>query len=214
MNAQLKSPLTRERIVDAALTLVEQDGPGALTMRRIGALLGVDATATYRHFSGKDELVRALGDRVIQEALEGHQPTEDWVENLRSICTLAYEAFCRHPYLTPLVTQSPARDRSEFQLTELVLEALRAGGFEGKGRALAYHALLELTVGIAVIDSAAATAEGGADALYDEWRSSYRAQPESQYPAIAQTVEHLYRDDKEQFAFALDLLLAGLRTKS
>lgn len=202
--------LTRDRIVEAALTLAERDGPGALTMRGLGAQLGVDPTATYRHFNDKDELIRALGDRVLGEALDNYQTGEDWATNLRSLCQLLYRAFCARPRLTRLLTESPPRGPNELNITELILRQLDAAGFRGRQRALAYHALVELTVGIAVIDSESAISVDGPDALYERWRASYRSQPTKSFPTIASTVEDLYLDDEEQFVYTLDLVLAGL----
>ena len=60
-----RSPLNRDVILDAAIELIEHDGPGALSMRRLGSRLGVEGMAIYHHFAGRDELLSAIGDRLL-----------------------------------------------------------------------------------------------------------------------------------------------------
>ena len=60
-----RSPLNRDVILDAAIELIERDGPGALSMRRLGSRLGVEGMAIYHHFAGRDELLSAIGDRLL-----------------------------------------------------------------------------------------------------------------------------------------------------
>ena len=59
------APLNRDVILDAAIELIEHDGPSALSMRRLGSRLGVEGMAIYHHFAGRDELLSAIGDRLL-----------------------------------------------------------------------------------------------------------------------------------------------------
>src|SRR5919197_5639609 len=69
--------LSRERIVDVAMALVERDGPEALSMRRLGAELGVEAMSLYHHVANRDALVRAVGERMLQP-LRDMAPVDGW----------------------------------------------------------------------------------------------------------------------------------------
>src|SRR5690349_23085020 len=77
-----RPPLDRERILTAAEAIVAREGVGKLTMRRIGAELGADPTAVYRHFRNKDELLTQLADRMFGTLPES-DPDLDWRERLR-----------------------------------------------------------------------------------------------------------------------------------
>ena len=76
---QRRGRLDRERILDAAQAIAERDGVPRLTMRRIGAELGADPTAVYRHFRSKDELLVELADRLFGSAPE-LDPSLGWRE--------------------------------------------------------------------------------------------------------------------------------------
>src|ERR671924_1614136 len=80
-----RTRLSRERVVEAALELVDAEGPDALTMRRLGRSLGVEAMSLYEYTSGKDELVVAVMERLLEELelpTEGHP---DWKERIRGV---------------------------------------------------------------------------------------------------------------------------------
>ena len=87
-----RTELSRERILDAAQTVIERDGDTALTFRRLGSELGADPTAAYRYFRSKDDLLLALGDRLLGEAMDAANaqasPDDGWRE---SLLTLSHE---------------------------------------------------------------------------------------------------------------------------
>lgn len=66
--------LSRARILDAAQAVLEGEGPEALTLRRLGADLGSNHTAVLRYFSGKDDILLGLAERLIAEAVDGFEP--------------------------------------------------------------------------------------------------------------------------------------------
>ena len=99
-----RNALTKRRIVTAAISLVDEDGIDKLTMRRLGARLGVDPAAFYRHFPDKAALLRAIGRAAIAEielpALDETVTWESWVIHTRT----EYRALLvERPYLVPLV---------------------------------------------------------------------------------------------------------------
>ncbi len=63
---QALRPLNREVILDGAIALIERDGPASLSMRRLGSELGVEGMAIYHHFQGREELLAAIGDRLLE----------------------------------------------------------------------------------------------------------------------------------------------------
>ena len=78
--------LTRPAIVEAATTLVRHGGPGALTMKALGHELGADPSAVYRHVEDKDELLRAVGDRLLDGVVDGLPGERSWDDVVRTTC--------------------------------------------------------------------------------------------------------------------------------
>jgi AcrR family transcriptional regulator len=204
--------LTRAAIVDAAVALVEQGDPGGLTMKALGRAVAADPSAIYRHVADKEELLRAVGDRLLDGVVEGLPGGRRWDDVLRVTCRRLRAALLAHPELAPLARDAPTRQPNELRLTETLLAALEAGGFDAGGAAAAYHALIELTVGAAAIDGAVASL-GAAErrATYAAWRRAYRSLSRERYPASRRAAPYLYRGSADQrFALAVDALLAGL----
>ena len=101
---------------------------------------------------------------------------------------------------------------NEFALTEVLLGQLHLAGLDAARVALAYHALIELTVGSAALDAAtAALAAEPRSERYASWRRAYAALDERSHPASVATASHLYVGSAEdRFRYALDRLLDGI----
>jgi TetR/AcrR family transcriptional regulator, tetracycline repressor protein len=204
--------LSRERIVDACLELIEQHGVNSLSMRVLGAYLDVDATAMYRHFDDKSDLLRAVGDRIHAEILIDLPTRGSWTTIIREICLRLRASHLARPHLAALVQSGPPLNEHEFALTEALFRQLDRGGLVGSEAALAYHALIELTVASASIDATMASASL-ADRMrtYKSWRSVYANLDADRYAHSVAVAPHLYATSADdRFAFAIDRLLRGL----
>jgi AcrR family transcriptional regulator len=204
--------LTRPAIVEAATTLVERGGPDALTMKALGHALAADPSAIYRHVADKDELLRAVGDRLLDGVVDGLPGSRRWDDVVRTACRRLRAALLAQPELAALARDAPTRQPNELRLTETLLAALGAGGFDPAAAAPAYHALIEVTVGAATIDSAvAALPQAERRATYAAWRRAYRGLPRDGYPASRAAAPFLYRGSADRrFALTVDALLDGL----
>lgn len=204
--------LSRDEIVVAAVALVEHGGPDALTMKALGAALGAHPSAVYRHVRDKDELLRAVGDHLLDGVVAGLPGTRSWKSTVRTLCLRLRTALMARPHLADLARSAPTRQPHEVRLTEVLLGALRAGGLDPGRAASAYHALIELTVGSATIDGAAAALDPTTRrATYAAWRLDYRALPADEFPHCRAAATHLYRGDADtRFRYALEALLHGL----
>jgi AcrR family transcriptional regulator len=97
-----RTPLSRERILDAALALADAEGVEGLTMRRLAAELGVEAMTIYYHVPNKDAILDALVERVIAE-IELPEPGTEWRSALRSLALSAYDVLGRHRWATRMM---------------------------------------------------------------------------------------------------------------
>jgi AcrR family transcriptional regulator len=99
--------LSRERVLAAALELVDREGLSALSMRRLGAELGVEAMALYRYAEGKDALLDGLVEALyleLEERLGQWDPEQDWRSGLHRIARATYDVCLAHPHAVPLLT--------------------------------------------------------------------------------------------------------------
>lgn len=203
--------LTPGIIVSAAVVVMDRFGFEQFSVRKLGEALDADPTAIYRHFRSKDELLRAMGDRCLIGVVDD-LPNTSWRECVRELCIRIRAANLAQPALATLVRGAPPRHDNELRITETMLAALIDAGFEPDAAAQAYHALIELTIGSATIDSILASeTPAGRARTYEEWRSDYAALDAAAFPCSVGLAASLYpgtADDR--FAYALDRLLDGL----
>ncbi|NGO14653.1 TetR/AcrR family transcriptional regulator [Streptomyces sp. HC44] len=105
-----RASLTLERIAAAAVEIADEEGGGAVTMRRLATKLGVAPMAAYRHVAGKDDLWALMIDRVSQELVVPDDVT-GWREVLRSFALQTRELMLAHPWMgaIPLISLTPSR---------------------------------------------------------------------------------------------------------
>ena len=139
--ASPRAPLTRERVLRAAVALADEHGIESLSMRRLGQELGVKAMSLYNHVANKDEILDGIVERVVGEfAL----PPEDgpWREALRETARSVREVLLRHPWAAALVESRVTPSRVRFRYSDAVIGALRRAGFSIE---LAYRAQLTIS---------------------------------------------------------------------
>src|SRR4051794_33395842 len=141
--------LSREGILAAALELADREGLGALSMRRLGQALGVEAMSLYNHVANKVEVLDGLVELVLAE-VELPSPGREWDAELRRATISMHDALRRHPWSCALV-MAPARWAGALQARaryiEALLATLREGGFTPELAYHAYHSLDAHAVG-------------------------------------------------------------------
>lgn len=138
--SRARLPLTRERVVKAALALVDEGGVEALSMRTLAAKLGVEAMSLYRHVSGKEDLLLGVADLVLSE-IEVPPPGTPWREAMRRRALSAREVFLRHPSSALVVESCATMTPSRLRYSDAITGLLMADGFDPT---LAYRAFLLL----------------------------------------------------------------------
>lgn len=205
-----RGTLSRDVLVSAALQIVEQSGLGGLSMRSLGARLGVDPTAVYRHFRTKDELLEALADAVVGGG-GPHQESGDTRQRLRGMFANLRHTLLAHPALTPVVVRRPPEGEATWQGTERALALLRAAGLDEAETGAAYQALLNYTLGHALLEAPyALMTPDQVQTHRARSRARFAALPTDRYPNIAAVAPRFYTDLDAQYLYGLDLLLSAI----
>jgi AcrR family transcriptional regulator len=123
------TPLTRERIVGEALALVDREGLGALSMRRLGAELGVDPMAVYYHIPNKDALLDAIVEAVMADIdLDIDRPSDPAEERIVAAARAYRDAMLAHVNALPIVLSRGPRTPVAMRPVELLIGILRDAG--------------------------------------------------------------------------------------
>jgi AcrR family transcriptional regulator len=212
--------LTRERVLDAAFAIADADGIEALSMRRLGQALGVEAMSLYNHVANKGELVAAMVDRVVNEfELPDDEPP--WDEAIRRCANSAHDVLLEHPWacqlaLIPSDTRVVGGPRIRYM--EWLLRRLREAGFSPEIAYSAYHTLDSHIFGFTmwqVGHAAAARRIAAGDVDLNEWAKGFITQMRPNYPYLAEHAEQHTAappgEGRREFEFSLDLVLDGLK---
>ena len=108
--AATAAPLSRERVLRAAIALADAGGIEALTMRRLGQELGVEAMSLYKHVANKEDLLDGMVDVVFGE-IELPDGGTDWRTAMRARAISVRDGLTRHPWATPLMQSRTGRAR-------------------------------------------------------------------------------------------------------
>lgn len=199
-------PLTRELIVDAAVSLIERDGPGGLSMRRLGAELGVEGMAVYHHLAGRDELLLAIGDRLL-EPLRELELTDGWREACRRFATALRNVALAHPATFRLVGLQPFDTPAALQPVERLLGVLVGQGFASADALAVYRAVASYARGYALAEATGFTV----DAARATGRRRLNALDRDGFPILAGCADQLAGLDADSgYERGLDALLKGL----
>ena len=201
-------PLDREAILDAAQRILDDDGLGRLTMRRIGTELGVDPTAVYRHFRNKDELVVALADRAFL-SIPDPDPSLPWQERMRQVLKSALRLYRGSSDFAIALSHQPDDTPGLERIAELALGWFAEAGLGPRERAYAYQLITNYAVGSGLYISQLALDDWGPETI-PAVRRSYATLPTDRYANCVASAEHLWPDLYEVYDLGLDMLIAGI----
>jgi AcrR family transcriptional regulator len=206
---QAKLPtLDRRAILQAALRLVDADGLGALSMRRLGAELGVEAMSLYYYIPSKAALTQGLAEIALGELRlppQGLSP-DDWPTALRDAARSFRSLGFAHPNVFPLLAQIGLDNPAAYPPTEAVLALLRSAGFDEQLAFTAFSTIKSYVVGhVLWILGDALVGKGQAIRIDDPRFATRYPQLEAYLPYIGDC------DEEVEFERALDVLIAGLQ---
>ena len=208
---QPRTPLTRERVLRAALALVDAGGIESLSMRRLGQELGVEAMSLYNHVRNKEDIEDGITEMVLAE-IEMPSGGADWKSEIRRTSISSHEVFLRHRWACSLMMSRPKASVPRLLWMEALLRTLREAGFSADMTHHAYHALDSHITGF-TLWQVSMPFETKAE-LLDLAHDFMQQISADAYPYI---VEHAQQhlapespDGATEFEFGLDLILDGL----
>jgi len=209
--ASARPPLTTDRIVRAAVDLADRAGLGSLTMRRLGAELGVEAMSLYKHVAGKEQILDGVVELIIGE-IEVPTDDTDWKEAMRRRATSARGVLGRHSWAIGLLETRSSMGPAAMRYLDANLGALRSAGFSVENAAHAFW-LLDSYVYGHVLQETSLSPAGTPPPGTGPTASALEPATMIEYPHLVELVEHALESDytvDREFRFGLDLILDAL----
>jgi AcrR family transcriptional regulator len=203
-----RAPLSRERILRAAIELADEDGIDALTMRRLGRRLGVEAMSLYNHVADKDDLLDGMVEEVTTE-FEVPTGTPDWKASIRSCTISAHGVLRRHPWASSVIESRARSGPARLRLLDATIGVLAGAGFPMPVVIRTLMALDSHTYGFTLQEQAWPFPVEAAP----EMAAALAADLPDEYPNMAAMVAFVATTRPGtilEFEFGLDLLLDGL----
>jgi AcrR family transcriptional regulator len=203
-------PLSRERILGAALELADEAGVEALTMRRLGDELGFEAMSLYRHVANKDDLLDGMLDLVLAE-WRLPDAAGDWAEAIRSSACSVHDALRRHGWSARLLMTGGHIRPMRLRYMDSLLGRLAAAGFDAEATYHVYHLLDGYIFGFSLWEIAYTTIPMDSESVSRLMQTI----PWESYPHLAAHRDQHMSDgphrEASAFEVGLDLMLDGLR---
>ena len=208
-----REPLSRERILAAALALADGEGAEAISMRRVATELGVVPMALYKHLANKEEMLDGMLDVVVGE-IDPPRTDTDWTTAVRERILSARRALLRHPWASRVMETRSEPTPTVMAYMDSMIAMFRAGGFTIDLTHHAMHAMGSRMMGFS-------------QELFNDQSDTDPQMEAEMYTAMAGAYPSIYElflavshddastvgpgcDDQFEFEFALDLMLDGL----
>ncbi len=199
MAGRMAPQLSRERIREAALGIIDEAGLDGLSMRKLAAKLGVSAPSLYFHYATKDDLVDDITGEIVDQ-VDTSAFDQGWREGLLTWARSYRSALAAHPNIVPYLAHGPGERESSLQDASNVHAGLTAAGWRERDATMIGASIKYLVVGSAI----GSFSRGFVDdpAVYAD-----------RFPALRRA-HRLRRDaakvDEDAFEFALGAFIEGL----
>jgi AcrR family transcriptional regulator len=205
-----RTRLSRERVVRAAVAFADEAGLEALSMRRLGQRLGVEAMSLYNHVASKDDLLGGMVDLVFTE-IDLPVSGAGWRTAMRRRAASVRAALARHPWATGLMELRTTPEPTSLRHHEATLDCLCEAGFSIENATHAYWLLDSYIFGFAIQE--ASLPFGSPEELVEMAEVVLPRIPADEYPRLNEAAAAALAagsDCTHEFEFGLDLILDGL----
>jgi AcrR family transcriptional regulator len=206
MTTETRTPLTRERIIETAVGFADAHGVGELSMRKLGAELGVEAMSLYNHVADKGDILDGMIDQVFL-SIPPPDPQLDWKDALRQAGVGAMAAFTAHPWVINLLVSRASKRAGALAYMERILAILTHAGFSDADTHHAWQLLASHTIGYA-IQQATNPGRGDSDATaFKTWLT----RAGDVYPNITRLAPLIMNCEfGREYEFGLEVIIDGL----
>ena len=206
-----RRPLTRDAIVDAAMTVLDRDGLTGLSMRKLADELGVGAASLYWHVGDKEELLGLLLDRIVGETEVPEPDPENWQEQVKEMGRESRRLLQRHRDAAQISLGRIPVGPHSMPVLERYLAVLVAAGLPSRVIAHAADMFALYVGGFAFEESMRVPPLGDERAGQEQLAEYFRSLPPDEFPSLVALAGDLTAgDNDERFEFALELLVRGL----
>lgn len=207
-----REPLSRGRVIRAALRIMDEEGLEAVTMRRIGRELGVEAMSLYNHVRDKEDILDGICEEVLAEFRI--PDVQDWDEAARHGAREYRRLLVAHPNVITLMTERkrPFTNADSLRAYEFALRLFRTAGLSEADSVKAFHAFGGYILGFVTMELGLMVGKPeDEEHAHDDLA---RLLESADLPYFRAALPHLIDCDiEEQFEFGLDLLIDGLRAR-
>lgn len=211
MTSKKSKPLSRERVLDAAIRVADEGGVQSLSMRKVAAELKVEAMSLYHHVANKDEILDGVVDALFAK-IELPDPDAHWKDAMRIRAASARSVLAAHPWALGLMESRGTPGPSMPTHHNAVLGALRSGGFSVAMSAHAFTLIDSFIFGFVIQEANLPfDASGSFDEAIDEL--DLQAMAEAAPHLVELATEHVLQPGysfADEFDFGLDLILDAL----
>jgi AcrR family transcriptional regulator len=209
---EARIPLSRDRVLRAALELADESGAEAVTMRGLGEVLGFEAMSLYRHVANKKDLFDGMLDLVLAE-WQLPDGEGDWAAAVRTSARSVHDALRRHRWAAQLLMTGDHIRPARLRYMDRLLARLRDGGFDAETTYHVYHLLDGYIFGFSLWEIAYTAVPLDAEVVTKLMQSI----PWDEYPQLAEhRDQHMTEGphrDVSAFDVGLDLILGGLQKR-
>lgn len=208
--SKTRGALTREEVLRAAVRLADEQGIEALSMRKLGQALGVEAMSLYNHVANKEEILDGIVDLVVGEIALPESAPPDWKQAMRKRAITAHEVLLRHPWATMLLLSRANVGPAMLRYVDATIGCLREAGFSFTMADHAWNALDSYIYGFTLqkLNFPFQPEE------YAQVAESYIAMiPEAEYPHLHGMTQEIISGNHHglhELNLGLDLILQGL----
>ena len=209
-----REPLTRVRIIRAALRIMDEEGLDSVTMRHVGNELGVEAMSLYNHVQDKEDILDGICEEVLAEFRVPQ--ADDWGQAVRLGAHEYRRLLLAHPNVITLMTErhKPFTTAESLRAYEWVLDVFRSAGLSLKDSVQAFYVLGGYILGYVTMELGLMVGSPEDDAHLRAHQDMERLLQSADLPRLREAFPLFVENDvDQQFDFGLDLLIEGLRAR-